>query len=168
MKNKALSRDGFIIDQRELGDEPYGACASDYNGCGWIALFNFLRLIGRPLPPDAIKKALLSRSLLSGRLGTSPFAVQRFLKSSGIPARFAAGKKKAVRASLSARAGVLFYLHSRGLHYVAFASDGDTLRFFNAISGKEDHRTDMAGFLKAHALPLLVCCWTLKRDAASE
>lgn len=162
MRPEARSRDGLIIDQRQTLDEPFGARTSDQNGCGWIALYNFFCLIGRPLPEKEIQSALLSRSLFRGRLGTSPFAVNRFLVSYGVAVRRSLGKKRTVRACLSARAGILLYRHSLGLHYVAFSkTDGGALRFFNAISGDENHVDDMASFLAAHNRALTVYCWTL-------
>ena len=44
---KALSDDGYIIDQRRTESISFGGCPSSKNGCGWIAAYNFLKALDR-------------------------------------------------------------------------------------------------------------------------
>ncbi len=154
MKREALSRDGYIVDQRRTDDLPYSRRMSSENGCGWIAVYNLLRLLGCDEDPDALRCAMARCAPLGGRFGTWPLRLRRFLKKRlrerGFGLSCAWRLRAAVRRSADCRGGVVLYCHAYGPHYVAFApaSDGEgRLRFFNAVAGEENDVTDMERFL---------------------
>lgn len=151
MRTQALSDDGFIIDQRELFDAPFGCRSSDVNGCGWIACYNLLRALFQPAAPEALQQELTRRSLFRGRLGSSPFKVRRCLTRRGFRIKtrlFASGIAKSARVSPG---GILLYRHRGGWHYAAFEKTGQapSFRFFNVLPGAKRHIADMEEFLKS-------------------
>ena len=66
---KALSDDGYIIDQRQTESISFGGCPSSKNGCGWIAAYNFLKALDRAPDPDVLLHRLERTLLPGGRLG---------------------------------------------------------------------------------------------------
>ena len=161
IKTEAFSEDGYIINQHELSDIPYGRRTSKESGCGWIAAFNFLRAIGRDAHWPYIHMAFAGGGLGRGVFGTGPFRLYRFLKRQELPTlRCVVGRKQALRqAGDGLRAGVLLYRHRTGLHYVAFKQEGEgVFRFFNAMPGNARHVESMEDFLRTHtkAWPILL------------
>lgn len=115
---------------------------SNFNGCGWIAAYNTLRLLGRPLPPWEIIDALESGVVLRGYLGLSPFALTRFFRKLGfyaklrlLPLCFSPVKNtRAVEKQFSEIPCAIFYVVTRNktVHYVTAEALGDgTYRFYN-------------------------------------
>ncbi len=54
MAEKGFTSDGFIMDQAQFTDYPYGKFTSDWNGCGWIAVFNLMHARGMGVTPEQI------------------------------------------------------------------------------------------------------------------
>ena len=159
----AVSKDGYIISQYKTDNVPYGCRTSNRHGCGWIAAYNFFRIVGDPRPVDELTSALIKRSLFRGRLGTSPFRLRRYLRRQGHQTRLSLTKKKAAERAGIARAGILLYRHKGGWHFVAFESAGGAgrLRFYNASQGEERHYSTMERFLKKENLAPLVFLITI-------
>ena len=163
----AYSNTGHIVDQARLTDVRYGCRTSDLNGCGWIAVYNFLRCMGARIPQGEIIAEMARHSLFRGLLGTSPLRVLRYLRKSGFPLRSAFGVKRAARIAETARSGILLYRHSGGWHFVAFErADGGRLHFYTAIAGAPDHMESMGSFLKRQNLAKVV--WLMYRDAGQS
>ena len=74
-----FSQDGYIIDQARVTDIRYGALTSDINGCGWIAEFNFLKRMGKPVDEKTIADELIRHTLFRGLVGTDIFRLRRHL-----------------------------------------------------------------------------------------
>ena len=68
---KALSDDGYIIDQRRTKAISFGGCPSSKNGCGWIAAYNFLKALDRTPNPEVSRSDLSSSSSTSSRRASS-------------------------------------------------------------------------------------------------
>ena len=153
MNPSAFSPDGYIIDQRYTDAAKYGARTSDKNGCGWIAAYNFLHAVGEEDDWHPVATDMGRGSLFFCALGTSPFRLLRYLKRRGYRLKQARGKNASIKLAEQSGAGILFYRHSRGLHFVTFTREEDgRLRFFNAILGNARHVTGMRAFLREHAL----------------
>lgn len=60
---------------------------SSFNGCGWIAAYNALKILGASLPPWQIINGLEPGAVLRGYLGLSPFFLTRYLKDQGLTSR---------------------------------------------------------------------------------
>jgi len=115
---------------------------SSFNGCGWIAAYNVLQLLGRPLLPWEIIDALESGVVLKGYLGLSPFALRRFFRQMGFAAKlrflplFFSPERNArsIEKRFAEAPCAIFYVVTRNktVHYVAAeALENGTYRFYN-------------------------------------
>lgn len=120
INRRALSPDGYIIDQRLLKNLPYGMKQSNYNGCGWIAAYNFLRACGRQKGWDTVRRQLEDSLILGGLLGTHVVQLYLYLRRHGFPLRWRVGRKASRAEAERCKAGVLFYFNGAALHFVAF------------------------------------------------
>lgn len=164
------ANDGYIIDQARLTNIRYGALTSDINGCGWIAAFNFLKRMGQQVEEKAIADELIRHTLFRGFAGTDLFRLRRFFKRHGyrMPIRWNWNKKARLPEATSA--GVIWYCHKDGFHFVTFyaddalapKADGEVrFRFLNGHAGKESHIDSMRGFLtQNNVIPFaLIMVW---------
>ena len=169
---QGYSQDGYIIDQARLKDVPYGRRTSDYNGCGWIAAYNFLRCMGERTSVENVLSALSKRMFLGGLVGTNPLRLRRYLKKQGYPLHLALGKKNTIRAGDGAQAGVVLYRHCNGWHFVTFTREnaGSELRFLNASPGNERDIMPMATFLAQRNLAPVVAAFfiPIKNEATGD
>ena len=157
LSNKtAYSTDGYIIDQAKVTDIRYGVFTSDINGCGWIAEYNFLKRMGQSVSERALADELIRHTVLRGLAGTDLFRLRRHLGRHGyrMPIRFHWNKK--ARLPQGTSAGIIWYCHKDGFHFVTFYADESILdskegearfRFLNGHAGKENHLDTMRGFL---------------------
>lgn len=164
------SKDGYIIDQAKLTGIRYGVFTSDVNGCGWIAAYNFLKRMGQDADEQTLADALIRHTLLRGLAGTDTFRLRRHLKRHGyrMPIKIRFNKKARLPEGTSA--GIIWYCHKDGFHFVTFYADGSILpeehgearfRFLNGLAGHENHLDTMTGFLtKNNIIPFaLILTW---------
>lgn len=153
MRNDGYSNDGFIIDQAKMTNIRYGCRTSDRNGCGWIAVFNFLHERGEDWTEEELSERLQKWSLFRGLLGTSPLRIHSFLRLLGYPIQTACGRDKVVEAANEMKRGILLYRHSNGWHFIhIYRMQDGQLRFLNAIPNRAMHTDDMTSFLDAENL----------------
>jgi hypothetical protein len=144
---KALSQDGYIIDQRRTNNISFGGVNSDRNGCGWIACYNLLKALDRDVDPEDLLLDLERTLILDGWLGLNLFALVWELKKQHLPLDFAVTSFHAHCLSQRCRAGIILYFTGRRNHFAAFRREADgSLRFFGAVPGRADHRCSMAEF----------------------
>lgn len=158
LKPQALSRDGYIIDQRATDNIRFGWASSNQNGCGWIAAYNFLKALEREPDPDALVKDLSKTLLLGGFLGVNLFALIWELRKQGVPLEFALRPAHAQQLSERCRAGIILYRAGKTNHFAAFRREEDgLLRFFGAVPGRGMHKMSLAQFTWDHVkFPLMV------------
>lgn len=122
--------DGFLVDQRRAACYRYGAFCCDYNGCGWIAIYNMLLMLGeRERPADLIRyleeQGVFRGAILGGCMGTYPWSVVGYFRRRGRRVRWGLRKSTIARLAETAKAGALFYQRPNGTaHYVAFSTTG--------------------------------------------
>ncbi len=159
----AYSKDGYLIHQGRLAGVRYGRKTSKDTGCGWIASYNFLKYMGKPMDPLRIAYDLEGMLLWGGRMGSHPLVVWWYLYRKGYHFRVAVtrrGMERLVRRSVREHqghvAGILAYIHKKGAHYTAFLREkgserpADQLRFLNAVYGVENHRLTAREFFKKY------------------
>ena len=173
---KAYSQDGYLIHQGRLSGVRYGRKTSKEIGCGWIACFNFLKYMGRPVPPLKIAWDLEGKLLWGGYLGSHPLVIWWYLHRRGFSFRLAVtrrGAERLVRQAVTEHpgriAGVLAYIHKKGSHYTTFIDEGSyqramggeipnatlvrrepKVRFLNAVYGVENHCLTLGEFFKKY------------------
>lgn len=149
----ATDEAGFLVDQHLLGDYRMARVASGAYGCGWVACYNALRLLGRRQSAAAVIRRLEKGFVLGGYLGTHAAFVPLFFREMGFAVQVSAGWQAARRRAPLARANVLFYLRrpTHGAHFVTFAPAGHTpegeplYRFYNSLSVPYGRRKPPAG-----------------------
>lgn len=106
-----------------MGNTP-GLNEGWYNGCGWIAAYNALIILGNPIHPAEIVNHFETNrgAVMGGVLGTFPHAIERFfayleydVTHTLFPQR-SANLDDIIRAS---RVSILAYTHTRAAHFIA-------------------------------------------------
>ena len=105
-----------------------------YNGCGWVATYNALILLGDPVHPAQIVRSFETSggAVLGGVFGTYPKTIEAYLKDLGFDVnhtlfpRLSAGIDDAIRAS---RVCILAYAHTSAAHYITIEYREDIGKF---------------------------------------
>jgi hypothetical protein len=148
IKETALSRDGYIVDQNNTDNITYGKYTSNRNGCGWIACYNLCKYLGKEFNAANIINFLEKYLWRKGLWGTSLTGVYKFMKSIGLQVKARIGKKSIIKSA--SKFGIVFYLHDGGCHYVFFYKyDSSNYRFLNVL-GKEFDVRDLSKMLNHH------------------
>ena len=138
---------GQIINQKLLSTVSYGNYKSDYNGCSWIAVYNYMHCLGYAIQPSVIRELLQTQLSFGGKFGINPWKVRDFLTRMMIPCKIC----KAVKDKLP-KAGILFYVHGKGMHYIAFANG----IAYNAAYGKYPDKDSLPDILDRYPIRLLI------------
>ncbi len=85
LNRKRVGADGYIFDQNDLSRFKFGVSTLDYNGCGVVATFNSLLVLGKYIDLYKIIYWYEARSgaLAGGALGLNPAYIPLFFKSYG-------------------------------------------------------------------------------------
>lgn len=145
--SRAFTKDGLIINQSLLRDLPNGWFSSDKNGCGWIAVYNVLTMLGAKVKPEWIIDDLRHGLVLGGKFGTHVFYILHYFNKRGYRVRTCAIPKRFAAVARTAGACILLYRHSKGNHFAALRRENDSFHFYNARSGKADDVRTMEEFL---------------------
>lgn len=151
--------EGMIFDQRAYAGDAYGLRGSDRNGCGWIAAYNVLRLLGRPVPADQVRREMEKYLLLGGLNGTPFYALLLYFRAKGFRTALCWRKHSFHRQALRHPASILFYLYRWGGHFAVLRPLPDgRCHFFNDVYGEMQDFRSMRTFLSDHrtGLPMLL------------
>lgn len=161
MYKAAFSKDGYIINQSIFTDLLFGKYPSSQNGCGWIAVYNYLKLQKKPTDMDKIRNQLSHTLFRGGKAGMSVILLYLYL-------RFFSHCKvgfhlhlPSTAAKLYIPSGILMYHTGKSFHFIAikYHSKGQ-YRFFNGIYGKEQDIRTIRTFLKEHCnFPFLIAIY---------
>ena len=102
----------LIYNQKKIPKEQwrYGFRSSAAVGCGWIATYNALRILGwKAEPEELIRYYERQLPLIHGNAGTSIWAPAVFFKQQGFPVEVTANRKKFDDAARNADVCILFY-----------------------------------------------------------
>ena len=136
LSDYSADKSGFIDNQSALTDIPYGKGTLSANGCGPIALYNALiEMNYDSLALSSIIEYLEKKgAALYGKFGTSPYSINRFLKSKGFITKLYKGKKSIKLNEFSDKFEAfisLIYNDSRslkkGLHFICTVKTSDCL-----------------------------------------
>ena len=137
----------------KMGSRP-GQNEGWYNGCGWVAAYNALIVLGKPVHPAVIVNHFKANegTVLDGVLGTFPHAIERFLIDSGydvthtlFPGR-TLDLDEEIRAS---RVSILAYAHTRTAHYITIVYDFENSFFIVYNCGFARRRSAALGLENA-------------------
>lgn len=135
---------GMLTDQPALRAEeiPFGKGTAALHGCGWMAAYNALRILGENPDPAELLQEMERGGLLLGTGGTNPFYLLHYLRRRGYRARLYTDREGAAPGLRACVAGIWLYIFYDlendliGAHYVALRPEGDgMLRSYNGGNG---------------------------------
>ena len=150
--------DGLIYNQRKIPKSQwrYGLRSSAAVGCGWIATYNALYLLGRRAEPEKLIRYFERQlPLIHGNTGTNALGPAICLKQMGYTVKVSARRREFDEMARQARVCILFY-HWRkggklGAHFVALEyQDGSYIGYntYNNSTGPDDYGPDLDDFLR--------------------
>lgn len=148
----------LIYCQKDIPKEQwrYGFRSSAATGCGWIATYNALRLMGYKAEPEKlIEKYERMLPLLHGNTGTNVLAPAVVFKRWGFPVKVVFDRKKYDEAARESDVCIVFYYWRKkwklGAHFVTVQYQDGRFTGYNTYSnskGPDDWTESMAGFLE--------------------
>lgn len=159
----------LIYNQREIPREKwrYGFRSSAATGCGWIATYNALRLMGYyAKPEDLIRYYERQLPLIHGNTGTSVWGPAACFKQWGFPVKVVLEPKRFDEEARSSDVCILFYHWARkwalGAHFVTVHHDGEGFAGYNTYrtsTGPDRYGESLAAFLRTKKFfgPVLIC-----------
>ena len=159
---QGFSEDGYIIDQDCFHHLRYRTMPASVNGCGWIAVFNLRRALGRESDYEQILRELEGMHRWN-MPGPTLMTVMRAYLTQYVPeAVETVGRERALAAAAKSRAGIFRYREGREPHFVSYIRTGEEeFRFFNVADGQEDCRMSMEDFGREHLLGGTVIVFTV-------
>lgn len=144
----------------------YGLRSSAATGCGWIATYNALRLLGfRAKPEDLIRHYERQLPLIHGNLGTTILAPAFFFRRHGFQVDYTSDESRFDKLAKQAKVCILFYRWRRkmktGAHFVALTWDGGVFTGYNTYAnshGPDCYGPSLETFLreKHYFAPVLI------------
>lgn len=142
MRIYATDEAGYIVDQRLLNEYRMSHVTSAKYGCGWVACYNALRLLGNPQPAAKVIRQLENFFVLGGYMGTHAGGIASFFHQYGYRVKLSFSAVGLHSIYPPAKANVVFYIRGpkRGAHFVAFSPAGKTnsreplYRFYNSCT----------------------------------
>ena len=148
----------LIYNQTKIPKEQwrYGFRTSAATGCGWIATYNALRLMGyRPRPEDLIRYYERQVPLLHGNAGTLALGPALFFQKHGFPVETLSVTERFDDAAKDAHVCILFYYWRKkfklGAHFVTVQyRDGKFTGYntFRTSDGPDHYGDSLEAFLK--------------------
>lgn len=148
----------LIINQRKIPKKKwrYGFRSSAATGCGWIATYNALQLLGYDVQPrKLIRYYVWMLPFLNGNFGTAFWCLPVFFKIHGFHIKVSFRKKKFDEMVRSADVCALTYSWRRkwkyGAHYVTLQQKGDQVIGYNTYTnstGADVYGESLTEFLK--------------------
>ena len=149
---------GLIYNQNDIPSQEhrYGLRASAATGCGWIATYNVLQLMGCKTDIDQlIRYYEWQLPLIHGNAGTSFWGPALCFKNWGFPVSILTDRRKFDAAAKDADACILFYRWRRdwklGAHFVALHHTEEGFVGYNTYrnsTGPDMYGPSLEGFLK--------------------
>lgn len=150
--------DELIYNQRDIPRERYryGFRSSAATGCGWIATYNALRLLGHTTDIEGlIRYYEWQLPLIHGNAGTSFWAPAVCFRKWGFPVKVIGNRKRFDEEAKQADACILFYHWRKGMklgaHFVALQHREEGFVGYNTYrnsTGPDVYGDSLEGFLK--------------------
>ena len=148
----------LIYNQRDIPKAQwrYGLRSSAATGCGWIATYNALRLMGyRAEPEDLIRYYEHQLPLIHGNAGTSFWGPALCFKHWGFPIEITVKREEFDEIAKRSDVCILFYRWRRkykfGAHFVTVRKTETGFRGYNTFrnsTGPDNWGSSIEGFLK--------------------
>ena len=150
--------DDLIYNQHSIPKEKwrYGLRSSAATGCGWIATYNALRLMGYKTDIEAlIRYYAFQLPLVHGNAGTSFWGPALCFRNWGFPLEVCVDPKKFDALVEASQVCILFYRWRKdwklGAHFVALHKTGNTVTGYNTFrtsSGPDPYGSSLETFIQ--------------------
>ena len=150
--------DDLIYNQRKIPKDQwrYGFRTSAATGCGWIATYNALKLLGRnPEPEGLIDYYQRQLPLVHGNAGTSFWGPYVYFREMGYGTQLEFRRERFDELVESSEVCILFYRWRNkwkfGAHFVALHRTNDGIIGYNTYKtsvGPDHYGESLADFLK--------------------
>ena len=150
--------DKLIYNQNKLpkGQRRYGFRTSAATGCGWIATYNALRIMGRAVRPEQVIRSYEKMlPVINGTVGTFLLDPILYFKKRGYGVEVRVRRSKFDQAAKNSDASILYYWWREkfrvGAHYVALHHRNGRFLGYNTFrnsKGPDDYGESLSGFLK--------------------
>ena len=150
--------DDLIYNQRQIPKEKwrYGLRSSAETGCGWIATYNALRLMGYKTDiAELIRYYEFQLPLIHGNAGTSFWGPALCFKNWGLRVDVCFDSKKFDALVNRSQVCILFYRWKKGLklgaHFVALHKIGTTVTGYNTFrtsTGPDPYGPSLEAYIK--------------------
>ncbi len=148
----------LICNQRNIPKDlwRYGLRSSAATGCGWIATYNALLLMGLQARPEALIRYYTRQlPLIHGNLGTSFWGPALCFRQWGFPVKVTSRRREFDAVVADSAVCILFYRWRRGLrlgaHFVALHQKQGRIIGYNTYrgsTGPDCYGTSLDAFLK--------------------
>lgn len=148
----------LIYNQKKIPKEQwrYGFRSSAATGCGWIATYNALHLLGYHAEPEKLIRYYERQlPLIHGNIGTSVWGPALCFRQWGFPVRMVARRSRFDQAVLDSDVSILFYRWRKGCrigaHFVAVHHTDQGFVGYNTFSnstGPDLYGESVEAFLK--------------------
>ena len=161
----------LIYCQRDIPKDQwrYGFRTSAATGCGWIACYNALKLIGyESKPEELIRYFERQLPLIHGNFGTSIPGPAILLKQMGFRVKVSAVPREMDEAAKKADVNILFYRWRKGFkfgaHFVTVVYRDGKFTGYNTYKnskGPDAYGESLQRFLKekGYFMPVLISIW---------
>lgn len=118
----------------------YGFWSSAATGCGWIAVYNALRLLGFQAKPEGLIRYFERQfPLIHGNFGTSVWGPALYFRRWGFPVKMTARRSRFDALARESDVCILFYRWRRGwrfgAHFVALRHTAEGFVGYNTFRG---------------------------------
>ena len=147
----------FIYNQYNIPKDKwrYGLRSSAATGCGWIATYNALRLLGKYAKPEALIRSYEQQvPIINGNLGTVLFGPGLWFRKRGYEVKMCLRREDFDRAAKDADVCILFYRwikkYEYGAHFIAVSHDDTGFTGYNVYrtsQGPDYLGKSLSGFL---------------------
>lgn len=148
----------LIFNQNDIPKEQwrYGFRSSAATGCGWIATYNALHLMGYHAEPEQLIRMYEKMlPLVHGNTGTNAFAPALCFKKWGFPVELVVKREKFDQAAKDSDVCILFYHWKRewklGAHFVALRHTANGFVGYNTFknsTGPDRYGQSLSEWLK--------------------
>ncbi len=145
--------EGYIVDQGKMEALPFGWFDTRAKGCGWIAAYNLLRMMGHEIPMQNCAEELQKHAFLGDVMGQDLPRLVLWLRRKGLPVHLSRPSNAVCARLIPETCGILLYTHARGGHYVTYRGihNGKAV-FYNGVYGRCEHTEEAAAYLKNRVL----------------
>ena len=150
--------DDLIYNQTRIPKDQwrYGFRSSAATGCGWIAVYNVLRLMGYRAEPEKLIRYFEKQfPLIHGNFGTSIWGPALYFRKWGFPVKMTARRSRFDELAREWEVCILFYHWRRGLrfgaHFVALRHTPEGFVGYNTYrtsSGADHYGPSLDAFLR--------------------